>query len=91
MFGIKGWDNLYLGSSIFLDEESIIYSRAYGIFVTDKLVCYSVNNLLYKCEDFTEQDKEDFIIRAEKHLHKKQYIDKIYYCNYFKKYDYKTA
>lgn len=89
LFGIKGWDKLYLGNSAFTEDESIIYSRAYGIFVTDKLVCYSVNNLLYTCEGFTDEDKQDFIKRAEKHLKKQEYIDKIFYSDYFKNHQYK--
>ena len=90
LFGISGWANLYLGNSVFIDDvESIIYSRAYGIFVTDKLICYSVNNLLYTYEGFTDADRQDFIERAEAHLIKQEYLDKIYYSDYFSKYDYK--
>ena len=89
LFGIKGWANLYLGTSVFIEDvESIIYSRAYGIFVTDKLVCYSVNNLLYTIEGFTEEDKLDFIERAEKHLKKQEYLDEIFYYNYFANHEY---
>lgn len=92
IFGIKAWGNLYFGSSVLLpDIESIIYSRAYGIFVTDKLICYSVKNLLYKCEGFTDKDEDDFINRAKIHLNKLERIDKIYYGNYFKHYDYPNA
>lgn len=90
LFGISGWKNLYLGSSIFTDNESIIHSRAYGIFVTDKLICYSVNNLLYTCEGFKDEDKEDFIERAKENLIKQEYIDKIFYSNYFKNHPYKS-
>lgn len=90
LFGITGWKNLYMGNSVFIEDvESIIYSRAYGIFVTNKLICYSVNNLLYTCEGFTDADKQDFIDRAEVNLKKQEYIDKIFYSNYFKKYTYK--
>ncbi len=89
IFGIHGYKNLYFGSSMFLkDTESIIYSRAYRIFVTDKLICYSVNYLLYKCEGFTEADKQSFIDRAEIHLNKLEYIDKIFYHNYFANHEY---
>ena len=89
LFGIKGWNNLYLGNSVFIEDvESIIYSRSYGIFVTDKVICYSINNLLYTCEGFTEDDKQDFIERAEEHLKKQEILDKIFYSNYFSKYEY---
>ncbi len=85
LFGIHGWKNLYFGTSVFVENvESIIYSRAYGIFVTDKLICYSPNKLLYHSDDFKESDKEDFINRAKVHLTKLEYLDKIYYSDYFK-------
>lgn len=87
LFGIKGWKNLYLGTSMFVEDvESIVYSRSYGVFVTDKIVCYSIKKPLYMAEDF---DKEDFIARAEKHLSKQEYLDKIFYSNYFKNHEYK--
>ena len=52
-------------------------------------MCYSVNNLLYTYEGFTDADRQDFIERAEAHLIKQEYLDKIYYSDYFSKYDYK--
>ena len=89
MFGIKGYKNLYFGTSMFVDGiESIIFSRAYGIFVTDKLICYSVKNLLYTSEGFTDEDLADFEARAKIHLEKLEYLDKIYYNDYFKTQEY---
>ena len=85
IFGIEGYKNLYFGTSMFVEDvESVIYSRAYGIFVTDKLICYSIENLLYTCEGFTEEDKQDFIERATEQLTKLEYMDKIFYNDYFK-------
>ena len=90
LFGIEGYKNLYFGTSMFVEDvESIIYSRAYGIFVTDKLICYSINELLWTCEGFSEKDKQDFIERATIHLTKLEYLDKIFYNNYFKTHKYK--
>jgi len=92
LFGIKGWKNLYFGTSMFVEDvESIIYSRAYGIFVTDKLICYGAGDLIYKCEGFTDEDFESFIARAEKHLKKLEILDAIYYTNYFKDHEFKDA
>lgn len=83
IFGIHGYKNLYFGQSMFTKGESIIFSRAYGIFVTDKVICYSLNKILYKREDFDEVAKNDFITRATANLNKLEFIDKIYYNNYF--------
>ncbi len=89
IFNIKGYHDLYPGTSIFIEDvESIIYSRAYGIFVTDKLVCYSANHLLYTCEGFTKADQDDFIARAEEFLRIKEITDKIFYSDYFESHPY---
>ena len=86
LFGINGYKNLYYGTSMLVkDVESVIFSRAYGIFVTDKLICYSSDSLIYKSEDYTEEDRESFIERAEILLNKQKYLDKIYNTDYFKK------
>lgn len=92
LFGISGWKNLYFGSSAFLpNTESIIYSRAYGIFVTDKIICYSLKNIKYISSEFTTDDKNEFILRAKIYLKKLECIDKIYYSNYFAKHIYVEA
>lgn len=88
IFGIYGYRNLYFGSSMFTDRESIVFSRSYGIFLTDKLMCYSAKNLLFTTEGFTQADYDDFIARATIHLNKLEVLDKIYHTNYFKNHQY---
>jgi len=89
LFGIKAYKNLYYGTSMFVKGvESVIFSRAYGIFVTDKLICYSVKELVYKSEDYKEEDLISFEARAKILLAKQEYLDKIYYNDYFKLIDY---
>lgn len=90
IFGLDGWKNLYFGSTIFNHEsESIVFSRNYGIFISDNFVGYSLNSLKYKSKDFTKEDKKDYEKRALIHLEKLKYIDKIYYSDYFKNHEYK--
>jgi len=61
IFGLDGWKNLYFGSTIFNHEsESIVFSRNYGIFISDNFVGYSLNSLKYKSKDFTKEDKKDY-------------------------------
>ena len=55
------------------DVESIIFSRAYGIFVTDKIIGYSADSFIYKIKGFTNDDKEDFVRRAKILLNKQKY------------------
>ena len=90
IFGMDGWKNLYFGNSIFVpDVESIVFSRNYGMFISNKLVGYSLNSLKYESEDLTFEDRYDFEKRALIHMEKLKYIDKIYYSDYFKTHDYK--
>lgn len=90
ILGIKGYKNLYLGCSMFLKGvESVVYSRAYGVFLTDKLMCWSVNGWLYKKDGFTKEDERYFIERAEVLLNKMEWLDRIYNNDYFKTHEYK--
>lgn len=85
IFGIDGYKNLYFGTSMFVEDvESVIYSRAYAVFVTDKLMCRSSKRLLYTGENYSWEYMQDFINRATIHLKKLEYIDKIYNNDYFK-------
>ena len=55
LFGFKYYTNMYYGTSIFSDEESILYSRAYDIFLTDKIYFSSLTNILYKDKSVTDE------------------------------------
>lgn len=89
LFGIPGYDTLHLGSTILNKEkESIIYSRAYNIFINDKFIGYSFNNLKYEDLEATAEDKDAFKARALEHLRKLQIIDKVFYSDYFSNYEY---
>ncbi len=89
IFGLDGWKNLYFGNSVFTDVESIVFSRNYGIFISDKFVGYSLNSMKYKSENLTKKDTEDYEKRALVHLERLEFIDKIYYSDYFKEHEYK--
>lgn len=90
IFGLDGWKNLYFGSSIFSPSlESIVFSRNYGIFISPKFVGYSLNSLKYESKDLNKADIKDYEKRALIHLKKLEYVDKIYYSDYFKTHEYK--
>ncbi|MGN6712602.1 LTA synthase family protein [Anaerocolumna jejuensis] len=90
LFGIPAWDNLYLGSTIFNKEkESIIYSRAYNIFINDKYIGYSLNDLKYEAPDTSKKTKAELEAKALVHLKKLELINKIFYSNYFSNHTYK--
>jgi len=90
LFKIPGWANLYLGSTIFnKDKESIIYSRAYEIFESNKYIGYSLNSIKYEAHDGTKETRADFEARALAHLNKLEITDKIFYSNYFSDHQYR--
>lgn len=90
LFGIPAWKNLYLGTTVFKeDTESIIFSRAYNIFITDKYIGYSLNNLKYVDSDATQNTKDDFVDRALIYLNKLESIDRIFCSDYFCDHEYK--
>lgn len=91
IFGIKGWRNLYLGSSVFAGaEESISYSRVYHYFFNDLMLFYTKRNVLWKDGDFTSEAFNSFIGRAEAHLDKLEVIDQIYFSDYFNNNEYRV-
>ncbi|MBQ8424621.1 MAG: sulfatase-like hydrolase/transferase [Clostridia bacterium] len=56
LLGINYFENLYFGHSIFDDRESVLYSRAYNMFITDSLYFSSLNNIKYVREKYEEKD-----------------------------------
>lgn len=89
LLGIDAWDNLYLGSTIFSNRESIIYSRAYNIFINNRLMGFSLNNLKYVEPVNKQEIKSDFETKALLYLKKLYNINKIIYSDYFLNHSYK--
>ena len=85
LFGMRYYTNLYYGHSIFSNEESILYSRAYDIFLTDKIYFSSLNNILYKHETVDDQYINSIEEKALTILEKIEYINQIFYQDYFSK------
>lgn len=80
LLGIKYFDNLNYGSSIFNEEkESIIYSCSYNVFITDKLFFTSINNIRYAAPGVTKSDIADAENKALTLLNKTSHINRIFY------------
>ena len=62
LLGINTYSNLYYGNSVLSDEESVLYSRAYGFFVGDGVLARSMNNILFKSNKVPEDYMSDFKI-----------------------------
>ena len=83
LMGIKYYTNFYFGHSIFEEQESVLYSRAYNIFLRDDLYLYSMNNILYKGNGISEAEINDFEEEAKKLLTKLSHIDRIFYNDFY--------
>lgn len=80
LLGINFNSNLYFGHSAFSDETSILYSRAYNVFLDDQIYFTKINNILYKKDEaHIEVAKE----RALELLEKLEYCDRIFHNDYF--------
>lgn len=82
LLGINFYNNINFGSTIFGDEESIIYSRAYNKFITDKLFFSSINNIKYKSPDADEEYIKTVEEKAKVLLDKTSHVNRIFYYDF---------
>lgn len=83
LLGINVYSNMYYGNSVFSPKESVLYSRAYGIFVGEGVVGRSINSLLYKSKSVSDEYMNYFDEEAVKLVTKIKYCDQLFYQNYF--------
>ena len=91
--GINVYGNLYFGHSAFSKTVSVLYSRAYDMFITDSMYFVSLNNIKYirkdnpalnndpalKYADLSNYDSEDHINDVE--VESKILLKKLSVCN----------
>jgi phosphoglycerol transferase MdoB-like AlkP superfamily enzyme len=91
--GINIYGNLYFGHSVFEWQESVLYSRAYDMFITDNMYFVSLNNIKYirkdntvanndpalKYADVENYDSEEHLMEVE--IEAKKLLDKLSVCN----------
>ena len=82
LLGVKFYGNILYGSSIYGDEESIIYSRAYDVFITDKLFFSSLNNIKYRAPDVTDEYINTIKQKALVLLDKTSHVNRIFYYDF---------
>ncbi|MBR1674510.1 MAG: sulfatase-like hydrolase/transferase [Eubacterium sp.] len=83
LLGIKYYSNMFYGHSVFSDEESVIYSRAYNFFVDDGIVAKSLSRPLFKADDVTDEDWNDFKEKGNTLIDKLEYCDQIFTRDFF--------
>lgn len=85
LLGITVFSNLTYGVSAFNKEQtSILYSRAYQKFLTDKIYFNSLSNIIYKSSDADEAYLKYIEETATVLLDKISHINRIYADDYFK-------
>ncbi|MBQ8405653.1 MAG: LTA synthase family protein [Clostridia bacterium] len=93
LLGIRYYSNFYYGNSLFAQEQSIMYSRAYGIFLRDGIVGTSATNVVFRYEG--EEDEKGVVQGAITDADVEAFerdgaalVEKIKYCDYWFKTDY---
>lgn len=79
LLGIKYYTNMYYGNSVFSDSQSVLYSRAYGQFISDGIVGKTVNNITYQYTDKTLVNDEKI---AQYKTTGAGLVQKIKHCDY---------
>lgn len=83
LLGIRYYTNLWYGTSAFADKASVLYSRAYDIFVSDGIVGKSVNNLLFRDASVTDEMLATYKTTATELVNKIKHCDYIFLQDYF--------
>lgn len=107
LLGINFYKNLYYGNSVFSDDVSVLYSRAYNVFITDSVYFSSLNNIKYIRESIKDNDptlkyanlvnynKEEHLKTVEETarilLEKLDVCNRIFYNDYFAKTNYANS
>ena len=82
LLGIKTYSNLLYGHSVFDETESVLYSRAYDVFLTDKVYFSSLNKIRYKAADADETYMNQVEKEATLLMQKVSHTNRIFYYDY---------
>ncbi len=80
LLGINFNSNMYFGNSAYSDETSILYSRAYNIFLDDQIYFTYINNPLYLKDEGHIKIAEERALELNKKLY---YCDRIFHNDFF--------
>ena len=84
LLGVKSFTNLTYGTSAFSDQSSILYSRAYDRFVTDKMYFNTLSSITYKAPDVDDKYIAEVSAKALDLLDKISHVNRIFASDYFK-------
>ena len=84
LLGVTAFTNLTYGTSAFSRDSSVLYSRAYGKFLTDKIYFNSLNNIIYKSADVTDAYIKEIETKSLALLDKISHVNRIFAGDFFK-------
>lgn len=84
LLGVTMFSNLNYGVSAFSENSSILWSRAYDKFLTDKIYFNSLSNIIYMSPDADETYLTEVEQKAKVLLDKISHINRIFASDYFK-------
>lgn len=84
LLGITAFSNLMYGTSVFSEQQSILYSRAYDKFLTDKIFFNTLSSIIYKSNDADESYIKQIEKTATVLLDKISHVNRIFASDYFK-------
>lgn len=86
VLGLNIFGNVFYGNSIFSNETSVLYSRAYNFFCIDEAIYSSLNKFKYVYKTGNKElDMYDITDRTSRLVEKIKYTDQIFYNDYFAK------
>lgn len=83
LLGITAFSNLTYGVSAFSEQSSVLYSRAYDKFLTDKIYFNSMSNINYKSADVDDAYIEEIQRKSLVLLDKISHVNRLFACDYF--------
>ncbi|MCM1367540.1 MAG: sulfatase-like hydrolase/transferase [Roseburia sp.] len=83
LLGITTFSNLTYGVSAFSEQSSVLYSRAYDKFLTDKIYFNSMSNINYKAADADDAYIEEIRRKALVLLDKISHVNRLFASDYF--------
>ncbi|MDE7406717.1 MAG: sulfatase-like hydrolase/transferase [Clostridiales bacterium] len=84
LLGVTTFSNLTYGVSAFSENESILYSRAYDKFLTDKIYFNTLSSIIYQAPDVDADYLAEIEQRATVLLDKISHLNRIFAADYFK-------
>jgi len=84
VLGIRYFSNLYYGRSIFESEESVLYSRAYDLFMTDKVHFTTLDNITYREKEADELYMKAVEEKAKVLMKKVSFTNRIFAADFFR-------